>query len=314
MNELGEYYPEKFEDFLEWFGTEEDCVDYIVKLKLPDGYRCPKCKSDKAWSTAKRLMHCADCGHQSSVTAGTVFQGTRKSLRLWFHVMWWVVSQETGCSALTLKNVMDFDSYETAWTWLQKLRRVMVRTGREMLTGSVEVDETYLGAEEEGKPGRGAEKKIPVVVGAEMHGKRIGRVRFRCIENSSAEQLLTFIHDNIEKGATVITDGWSGYNQVSAKGYNHIVHTISGSGQTADELLPNVHLIISLVKRWLMGTHQGSASEKHLQFYLDEYSFRFNRRMSTHRGKLFYRLMQLSVSQKAQTMDEITGKVKQDNF
>jgi len=122
-------YPEKFEDFLEWFATEEDCVEYIVRLRWPEGFRCPKCNAEKAWPTAKGLMHCSSCGHQTSVTAGTVFQGTRKSLRLWFHVMWWVVSQKTGCSALTLKNVMGFDSYETAWTWLQKLRRVMVRPG-----------------------------------------------------------------------------------------------------------------------------------------------------------------------------------------
>jgi len=304
-------YPEKYEDFLEWFGTEEDCVNYIAKLKWPNGFICPKCKSGKAWSTAKKLMHCSNCGHQTSITAGTVFQGTRKSLRLWFHVMWWVVSQKTGCSALTLKNVMGFDSYETAWTWLQKLRRVMVRPGREMMSGSVEVDETYLGAEEEGIPGRGSEKKILIVVAVEVKAEHMGRVRFRCIKNASAEQLLPFIADNIAKGSTVITDGWSGYNQVAAKGYTHVVHKISASDQTADELLPNVHIVISLVKRWLLGTHQGAASEKHLQCYLDEYSFRFNRRLSTHRGKLFYRLMQLSVLQKAQTMDEITEKSKQ---
>ena len=314
MTEADEYFPEKYEDFLEWFGTEEDCASYIAKIKWPNGYKCPKCSSDKAWATAKGLMHCTECDHQASITAGTVFQGTRKSLRLWFHVMWWVVSQKTGCSALTLKNVMDFDSYETAWTWLQKLRRVMVRPGRELLTGNVEVDETLLGAEEEGKPGRGAEKKVLIVVAVELQENRIGRVRFRCIDNSSAEQLLPFIEDYIEKGTTVITDGWSGYNQVAAKGYNHTIHKLSSSGQTAGELLPNVHIIISLVKRWLLGTHQGAASEKHLQFYLDEYSFRFNRRLSTHRGKLFYRLMQLSVLQKAQTMDEITGKIKNSDF
>jgi len=307
-------YPDKFEAFLEWFETEQDCIDYIVKLKWPDGFRCPECCSEKAWPTAKKLMHCSDCGHQTSVTAETVFHGTRKSLKLWFHVMWWVVSQKTGCSALTLKNVMGFDSYETAWTWLQKLRRIMVRPGREMLSGRVEVDETFLGAEEEGKPGRGSDKKVQIAVAVEENDGRLGRVRFRCIENSSAEQLIPFIEDNIKKGSTVVTDGWSGYNEVSSKGYNHTVYKISGSGKTADELLPNVHLIISLVKRWLMGTHQGAASEKHLQYYLDEYSFRFNRRLSTHRGKLFYRLMQLSVSQRAQTMNEITGKTKRGAF
>ena len=305
-------YPEKFEDLLEWFGTEEDCVDYIAKIRWQNGFSCPKCGSEKAWPTARGLMHCSGCGHQTSVTAGTVFQGTRKSLRLWFHVMWWVVSQKTGCNALTLKNAMGFDSYETAWTWLQKLRRVMVRPGRELLSGEVEVDETYLGAAEEGVPGRGSDSKTLIAVAVEAKDRHMGRVRFRCIENASAEQLMPFIKDNIEKGSTVITDGWSGYNQVSENGYKHVINKISTSGQSADELLPNVHIIISLVKRWLLGTHQGGASEKHLQYYLDEYSFRFNRRLSTHRGKLFYRLMQLSVLQKAVTMDEITGKAKRN--
>ena len=314
MNKSLEVYPEKFEDFLDWFGTEEQCVEYIAMIKWPEGYVCPICGSSKAWPTAKRLMHCTNCEHQTSVTAGTVFHGTRKSLRLWFHVMWWVVSQKTGCSAMTLKNVMDFDSYETAWTWLQKLRRVMIRPGREMLTGRIEVDEAYIGAEEKGKPGRSADKKVLIAVAVEVNENRMGRVRFRCIESASSEQLMPFIEDNIEKGSNIVTDGWSSYNQIESKGYVHTVHKISSSGKTADELLPNVHIIISLVKRWILGTHQGSASGKHLQFYLDEFSFRFNRRLSTHRGKLFYRLMQLSVLQKAQTMDEITGRNKRTQF
>jgi transposase-like protein/Zn ribbon nucleic-acid-binding protein len=307
-------YPEKFEDFLEWFGTEKDCIDYIAKIRWADGFKCPKCGAVNAWITEKGLMHCVECEHQTSVTAGTVFQGTRKSLKLWFHVMWWMVSQKTGCSALNLKNAMDFDSYETAWTWLHKLRKTMVRPNREMLAGNIEVDETYLGAEETGVKGRETDKKVLVVVAVEEIDGRLGRVRFRCVKNASSDELIPFIQDNIEINSNVITDGWSSYKSLASKGYNHTVYTISKSGMSADELLPNVHLVISLVKRWLLGTHQGAVSEKHLQAYLDEFSFRFNRRLSTHRGKLFYRLMQLAVTFKACTMDEITGKVSFGDF
>ena len=213
--------------------------------------------------------------------------------------MWWVVAQKTGASAYNLMNYMGFGSYEAAWVWLHKLRRAMVRVGREKLSGVVEVDETYIGGEETGtgKQGRGAEEKSLVVVATECIGKKIGRVRFSIIPDASHENLLPFIEEHIEHGSTVITDGWSGYASLSkSKEYKHIVKVISGSGKQAHELLPHVHLVDSLVKRWINGTHQGKISSKHLEYYLDEYAFRFNRKLSTHRGKLFFRLMQQSVS------------------
>lgn len=307
-------YPETYEEFLEWFKAENDCIDYILKHRWPDGFKCPKCNSIKAWSTNKGLMHCSNCGHQTSVIAGTVFQGTRKPLKLWFSVIWWVVSQKTGSSALNLKNAMDFKSYETAWTWLQKLRRIMIRPGRELLFGEVEVDETYLGSEETGITGRESGDKILVVVAVEQNNGKLGRVRFRCIKNASSEELIPFIVDNIDKNSLVITDGWKAYSSLKDKGYKHEVRNTSKSGKEAHELLPRVHLIVSLVKRWLMGTHQGAVSEKHLQYYLDEYSFRFNRRLSKHRGKLFYIIIQLAVCQEATTMDEITGRKSKHNI
>ncbi len=307
MNEYQDY-PQTYEDFLEWFKTEEDCANYISKIRWQDGFKCSKCFSTKAWRTSKGLMHCYDCGHQTSVTAGTLFQGTRKPLRLWFSVIWWVVSQKNGSSALNLKNTMSFKSYETAWTWLQKLRRIMIRPGRELLYGNVEVDETYLGGEEAGVIGREIGKKILIVVAVEENNGKIGRVRFRCIKNASSKELIPFITDNIEKNSHIITDAWSGYSPLRDKEYVHEVKNISKSDKNADELLPKVHLVISLLKRWLLGTHQGAVSEKHIQYYLDEYSFRFNRRLSKHRGKLFYRIIQQAVTQEAITMDEITGK------
>lgn len=301
-------YPETYEKFLEWFKTENDCIEYISKIKWFEGFKCPKCSSSKAWKTKSGLMHCSKCGHQTSIIAGTVFQGTRKPLRLWFSVIWWVVSQKTGSSALNLKNAMNFGSYETAWTWLQKLRRIMIRPGRELLCGTVEVDETYIGGEETGVVGRETESKILVAVAVEEANGKIGRVRFRCIKNASSEELIPFIVDNVDINSLIVTDGWRAYSSLKDKGYKHEVRNISKSHKDASELLPKVHLIISLVKRWLMGTHQGSVSEKHLQYYLDEYSFRFNRRLSKHRGKLFHRIIQQAVIKEAVTMDEITGK------
>jgi len=307
-------YPENYEDFIAWFKTEEDCLEYISRIRWKDGFRCPKCLSQKAWSTDKGLMHCSACGHQTSVIAGTLFQGTRKSLRLWFGVIWWVVSQKNGSSALSLKNSMNFKSYETAWTWLQKLRRIMVMPGRELLNGSVEVDETYLGGEEAGVKGRKAGSKVLVAVAVEGNDGHIGRVRLRCIKNASSEELLSFVTDNVSKNSRIITDAWTGYSPLRNMEFVHDVKNISQSNKNAAELLPNVHLVISLVKRWLLGTHQGAVSEKYIQYYLDEFSFRFNRRLSRHRGKLFYRMIQQAVIQEAITMDEITGKKMKHNI
>src|SRR5665648_67264 len=238
----------------------------------------------------------------------------KKPLRLWFNVIWWVMSQKTGVSALNLKNAMNFKNYETTWTWLQKLRRIMIRPGREQLNGAVEVDETYIGGPETGVVGRETESKVLVVVAVEVREGKLGRVRFRCIKNASSNELIPFIMDNVDINSNVITDGWKGYSSLQSKGYQHEVRNISKSDKEANELLPGVHRVIGLVKRWLLGTHQGAVSEKHLQYYLDEYSFRFNRRLSRYRGKLFFRTIQQAVISKAITMDEITGKKYKHNM
>jgi hypothetical protein len=222
--------------------------------------------------------------------------------------MWWVVAQKTGASANNLMDFMGFGSYETAWSWLQKLRRAMVRPERDRLSGEVEVDETYIGGKEigKGKQGRGSETKILVIVATECHGKQIGRVRFKCVPDSSIENLEQFVNENIEPGSKVITDGWSGYNfLIGSPTYNHEVKPILSSKKQAHELLPHVHLVDSLVKRWINGTHQGSISPKYLSYYLDEFAFRFNRKLSKYRGKLFYRLMQQAVDTGPQPFKEI---------
>jgi transposase-like protein len=305
---IEEKYPKDFQEFLAQFPDENACWHYLIDIRWPEGYVCSQCQSRKYWLTAKHKIHCSDCGKEYSITSGTIFKESKKPLLLWFHIMWWVVAQKTGASAYNLKDFMGFGSYETAWLWLHKLRRAMVRDGREKLTGTIEVDETYIGGQETGtgKQGRGAEEKSLVVVATECIGKQIGRVRFKIIQEASKENLIGFINDNVEHGSTIITDGWPGYASLSQnKEYENIVKVISGSGKQAHELLPHVHMVDSLVKRWINGTHQGKISQKHLEYYLDEFAFRFNRKLSTHRGKLFFRLMQQAVSTLPLTYKEI---------
>jgi transposase-like protein len=230
-----------------------------------------------------------------SVTAGTIFQGTRKPLTLWFRAIWWVTSQKTGTSALGLQKILGLRSYQTAWTWLHKLRRAMVRPGRDQLSGRVEVDETYVGGEEEGVLGRQTHKKARVVIAAEEDDKRIGRIRMRRIESVSRKELHSFVRVSVAPGSTVHTDGWWAYRGLEKHGYRHKVTVLSRADESASELLPRVHRVASLLKRWLLGTHQGAVSREHLDYYLDEFTFRFNRRTSRHRGKLFYRLLRQAV-------------------
>lgn len=184
----------------------------------------------------------------------------------------------------------------TAWSWLHKLRRAMVRPGRDRLSGRIEVDETYLGAPEPGTRGRGIRRKTLIGVAAQEDGKGIGRIRLRRLRDASAVSLHAFVQEAIEPGSLVHTDGWEGYSGVEAKGYRHEVTLVSGGQESPSELLPRVHRVVSLLKRWLMGTHQGAVSHEHLDYYLDEFTFRFNRRSSQHRGKLFYRLAQQAVA------------------
>jgi len=294
-----EKYPRHFQEFLAQFPDEKACWHYLIDIRWPDGYVCPHCNSAKYWLTSKHKIHCSGCEKEFSITSGTIFQETKKPLLLWFHIMWWVVAQKTGVSANNMRDFMGFGSDETAWNWLHKLRRAMIRQGREKLSGIIEVDEAFIGGEEvgTGNTGRGADTKSLVVIATECIGKKIGRVRFKIIPDASTDNLKPFIEDNIEQGSEVITDGWTGYSFLKQSvDYLHNEKIISGSGKEAHELLPHVHLVISLLKRWINGTYQSKMSAKYLEYYLDEFAFRFNRKMSTYRGKLFYRLMQQAVT------------------
>ena len=291
-----EDYPRNRAEFEARFSTEAACREYLVKLRWPDGFWCPRCGGRKSWPVRGVLLQCAGCGHQSSVTAGTIFQDTRKPLTLWFRAMWAVTSQKNGASAIGIQRELGLGSYDTAWTWLHKLRRAMVRPGRDRLAGSLEVDETFWGSEEEGMRGRQTESKVLVVIAAQEDGKGIGRIRMRRIPDASAPSLMPFVEDAIEPGSLVHTDGWSGYDPLEGKGYRHRITLVKGRKESASDLLPRVHLVASLLKRWLLGTHQGAVSREHLDSYLDEFTFRFNRRNSRSRGKLFLRLAEQAVA------------------
>jgi len=288
-----EEYPRTLLELEKRFSTDEACREYLFSLRWPDGFVCPRCVGQKVWPMARGLWLCAQCRYQVSATAGTIFQNTRLPLRLWFRAIWQVTSQKNGASALTVQRTLGLGSYKTAWTWLHKLRRAMVRPGRDRLAGRVEVVETYWGAPEEGVVGRLTYAKTLVLVAAQQDGPRIGRIRMARVANLSKESLHGFIGQAIEPGSTVVTDGLSLYDGL--KRYRHEAIVIAGSGKRASELLPRVHRVVSLLKRWLMGTLHGGIQRSYLDYYLDEFTFRFNRRTSASRGKLFYRLLQQAV-------------------
>lgn len=303
-----EDYPRTLGEFDARFGSEEACRAYLFQLRWPDGFVCPRCQATTAWGTKRALIVCGSCGYQASVTAGTIFEGTHKPLRMWFHAIWWVTSQKTGASALGLQRVLGLGSYYTAWTWLHKLRRAMVRPGRDRISGVVEVDESYIGGEKYGKRGRGAAGKALVVIAAQIDGTRIGRIRLRRVPDASAKSLEDAIREGVEPGSAVRTDGWKGYNGLNRIGYIHDV--VREEADVGDSLLPHCHRVASLLKRWMMGTHQGAISHEHLDYYLDEYTFRFNRRTSRYRGKLFYRLIQQAVAVEASAYKTMVKHVR----
>lgn len=303
-----EDYPKTLTELEQRFSTEEACREYLFQLRWAGGFRCPVCNHSEAWKLKRGLFKCTACTHKTSVIAGTVFEGTRKPLVLWFRVIWWVTSQKNGASALGLQRVFGLGSYETTWMWLHKLRRAMVRPGRDRLSGTVQVDETYIGGEKLGKRGRGAEGKTLVLIAAQEDGKITGRIRLKQIADVSAASLEMAVQEMVEPGTVVKTDGWKGYNGLISLGYKHRI--VRKTATIGDNLLPLCHREASLIKRWLTGTHQGAVSHEHLGYYLDEYTFRFNRRTSRYRGKLFYRLLQNAVAIDAISYQDIIKEVR----
>jgi transposase-like protein len=290
-------YPENQGEFEKWFRTDDDCKEYLSRVRWPTGFVCRACEANQAWRMQDGGYRCKACRRDTSLTAGTLFQDSRKPLLFWFRALWHVTSQKNGASALGLQRALGLGSYTTAWLWLHKLRRAMVRPNRDCLSGKVEVDETYVGGEVTGLRGRSGAGKSLVAIAVQAKGAAIGRIRMQVIPDASKATLHTFVRQTVEAGSTVHTDGWDSYKGLDAWGYQHCISTLKGRGSSAaTELLPRVHLIAALLKRWLLGTHQGAVSPAHLDYYLDEFTFRFNRRTSASRGLLFFRLVQQSLA------------------
>tara|TARA_Y100000310_G_C20537208_1_gene741425 strand:+ start:111 stop:1079 length:969 start_codon:yes stop_codon:yes gene_type:complete len=292
-------YPRDLSDFDRFFPQEKACERYLEHLRWPDGFVCPTCgHAGVVWRSARGPL-CPACRRRASVTAGTIFEGTRKPLKLWFITAWEIVGHKYGANAVNVQRMLGVKSYRTAWSWLHKLRRAMVRPDRDRLSGVVEVDEMYVGGQEQGAHGRYTEKKAIVATAVEVvDGKRLGRVRLRRVADLSGDTLQSFVEEAVEPGSSVLTDAWSGYAGLSGHGYDHMVINQSDVADPAHVFMPGVHRIAALLKRWLLGTYQGGVSREHLNYYLDEYTFRFNRRGSRSRGLLFYRLLEQAVQTK----------------
>ncbi len=292
---VGVDYPGTWAAFVEWFPDDKACREYLIQLRWPDGFVCPHCGSDVGWPTSDGRFSCGGCRRRASVTAGTIFHGTRTPLTTWFAAAWYLTNQKHGASALGLQQVLGLGSYQTAWTMLHKYRTAMVRPGRELLSGDIEVDETYVGTES-GTAGRQVETKDIVVIAVEKRSpKGLGRIRLRRVDDVSGASLIGFIRDVTQPGSVILTDGWQGYAELAKSGFVHKRTSLRAGNDPAHVVHPGVHRVASLLKRWLLGTLHGGVSSEHLDAYLNEFTFRFNRRTSRQRGMLFYRLLEQAV-------------------
>ena len=298
----GRDYPRDWNQFLDWFADEAACLSYLEQLRWPLGFVCPRCgdTSEPYRSSRGRLM-CRGCRYQCTVTAATLFDKTRTPLRTWLAAAWYLTNQKFGVSALGLQRVLGLGSYQTSWAMLHRFRRAMVRPGRERLTGKVEVDETYVGIRDPSKPFKRARRqrqtfRTLVAIAIEVQEpKGFGRIRLRRLPAAAETYLLAFVRKAVEPGARVHTDGSAAYRSLSEHGYVHRQRVQLRSEDPAHVSMPGVHRVASLLKRWLLGTHQGAVHSSQLDYYLDEFTFRFNRRTSRSRGLLFYRLLEQAV-------------------
>ncbi len=300
-------YPRTYREFVTMFPDDTSCADYLFKLRWQDGFVCPACNEpSKPWHQTRNRISCPYCRHQTTVTAGTIFDKTRTPLTTWLEAAWHITTAKNGMSAKTVEQTLGI-SYRVAWTMLQRFRVAMVRSEREKLSGTIEVDETLVGGVDTGgKRGRGSKKSI-VVIAVELHDpKGFGRVRMRHIPDASGKNLADFILDTVHIGSVVNTDGWQGYNDLKSLGYEHRVTIMSDSEDQAHIAMPGVHNVAALLKRWILGTHQGAFLPYHLQAYLEEFTFRFNRRHSKHRGLVFRRLLEQTMVTHPVTEKDVT--------
>jgi hypothetical protein len=303
----GRDYPRTYQEFRSWFPSEAACREYLQRLRWPVGVLCPECGCSSGWRTGRGLWMCADCAHKTSVTAGTIFHRSHTPLSTWFAAVWFVTSQRNGTSARGLQDALGFGSYETAWAWLHKLRRAMVRPERDRLRGVVELDQSFLGGIP-GATGPGpSHNKVPITIAVERdRSGRLGRVRLQDTDRPNTLQIVQFGTEVIEPGSTIRTDGAHMFDRFPDLGYGH-EPTIGLGATDLDAVVPGPHLVSSLLKRWVAGTLHHRISLRHLPYYLDEFTFRFNRRTSKARGLLFYRLLQQATDTDPHPLKDLIG-------
>jgi transposase-like protein len=304
----GKHYPGTLQELSLWFHDEASCRSYLERLRWPDGFVCPSCEGREAWRTATGLFLCRSCRKRTSVTSGTIFHRSHLPLTTWFSAVWLATADKNGVSALALQRELGLGSYETAWSMLHRLRRAMVIPGREKLTGLVELDETYVGARENGVDGRLVYGKAIVLIAVELTEPRgLGRIRLRIVPEATKNQVFDFVSVAVAPGSTIRTDGWNLYNDLPTLGFAHDKIAVKHTGEQAHSVLPGVHRVASLLKRWIGGTLHSGMSHDHLEYYLDEFTFRFNRRTATRRGLLFYRLLEQAVRADPSPFRELVG-------
>lgn len=270
-------FPHTIFEFQQQFSNEEACLKYLMESRWPDGFVCPRCGGvDFYWMKARKLLQCRLCKYQSSVTAGTIMHRSKQPLTLWFWAAYLVTTHTPGMSALQFQRQVGPLSYKTAFLVLHKLRAAMVKSDRTKLSGTVEVDETFIGGRKVGPPGRGAKGKVLVAGAAEIRNDTVSRIRLEVIRDASRASLSQFVQDNVVESSTVRTDAWRGYGGLV--NYHH-VPLVEGTPEQATTILPHIHRVFSNLKSWLIGTHHG-VSKQHLPAYLNEYVFRFNRRQT----------------------------------
>jgi len=322
MPVAGRDYPRTWDQFLDWFPDDESCRHYLQGIRWKQGFVCPGCgEAGVAFQGSRGRWICRHCRRQSTVTAGTIFDKTRTPLRNWLAAVWYVVNQKQVVNALGLQRVLGLGSYQTAWAMLHRLRRAMIRPGRERLRGLVEVDEAFVGrsppnkVRDTKKKQRLAEKREAlrsiVMVAVEIkEPKGFGRIRLQRVTDKSEKAVLPFVLDAVEPGSIVRTDGSAAYRKLARYGYQREKTVMLGAEDPAHVTMPGVHRVAALLKRWLLGTHQGAVQPKQLDYYLDEFTFRFNRRSSRSRGLLFYRLLEQALITDPVTYAQIAGKDK----
>lgn len=302
-------YPKNWDQFINWFHNDQACLDYIYKIRWPNGFICPRCDVNKTpYKLKNGTLKCAVCRKEVSVISGTIFNKTRTSLKDWFGAIWYITNQKNGVSALGVHRLLGLGSYQTSWTLLHKLRSAMVNPEREKLSGIVEIDETLVGGvvPKKRKEKHRTKSKMVVLVAVELlEPKGFGRVRLRYVSAATKENIKQFIVDVVKPESVIYSDGSPVYNCAKEQGFTHHRTVHLGSDIAAHITMPGVHRVASLLKRWLLGAYQGAIQEKQLEYYLDEYTFRFNRRKSKSRGLLFYRLLEQAIVTAPITYEDI---------